>query len=83
MVRPVLESVVLFEDRHPDQVQVTWSCFPNSYYPNWELLQSEREASLDLEAVLRSMSPCEAMEFMSGLQAGLQDQVGEVRSSNS
>jgi hypothetical protein len=76
VVRPVLESVVQPEDRYPDQVQVTWSCFPNSYYPSLELLQSEREALLDLEAVLRSMSPSEAVEFISGLQSMLQEQVG-------
>ena len=79
VVRPILESLVQPENLYPDQVQVTWSCFPNSYYPHLELLQSEREALLNLEAVLRSMSPCEALEFMSGLQSRLEEQVGEVR----
>ena len=71
---PVLESVLNPKDRNPDQVQVTWSCFPNSYYPNLELTESERRVLLHLEAVLASISPNEAVEFVSGLQSVLQEQ---------
>jgi hypothetical protein len=75
VVSPVLESVVNPENRNSDQVQVTWSCFPNSYYPSLELTESERRVLLQLEAVLASISPSEAVEFVSGLQSVLQEQV--------
>jgi hypothetical protein len=74
VVRPVLESVVQPEDRYPDQVQVTWSCFPNSYYSSLELTEPERRTLLHLENVLTAMPPSEAVEFISGLQSALQEQ---------
>lgn len=73
IVRPVLESVVEPEDRYPDQVQVTWSCFPNSYYHDLKSTEAEKQVLRQLEAALTSMPPSEAVEFISGLQSALVD----------
>jgi hypothetical protein len=75
VVRPVLESVVRPDTRNADQVQVTWTCFPNDDYPRLELTEPETEVLLDLERVLASMQPQEAWDFVTRLDADLRERV--------
>lgn len=74
VVRPVLDSVVRPQP-NPDQVQVTWSCFPSSYYTPLLLTDAETRALLDLERLLLSMPPSEALDFVSRLDADLRERL--------
>lgn len=71
VVKPVLESIVNPGIQDPDQVQVTWNCFSDFKPAEPNLTSSEKAVFLKLESVLDEMTPGQALEFVTDLEAEL------------
>ncbi|MEA3207660.1 MAG: hypothetical protein QOE70_717 [Chthoniobacter sp.] len=71
VVRPILDSVLSPYVDDPEQVQVTWTCFPNHRLNQLELKDDDHTTLSKLEAHLATLKPSETVVFVNELETAL------------
>jgi hypothetical protein len=77
IVWPTFQSVIHDNPPHPNTVQVAWSAFPNSEFFEPVLTEAERLVLTQLEDLVKSRAPDEALEFVNSLESYLRSKIGQ------